>query len=646
MAALLAVAVALTALIITPGYLFYFDITPKLIVLLVGTAAGLVWMAVAPERGSGPIVRSRAYTSFGILLLANAVSLALAAAGSQWPALSWFGSSWRRYGALAQIAVFAFAWLTARCAAGRPDRIRTILRGAAIATVAGAIYGIFQYFGHDPFLPAAAYHIGEGIWTIVRPPGTMGYVSYFATWLLMGAFLCLALAGLEERGVWRYTAMGAAPLAIGAMLLTGTRAAMLGLVAGVAVWLYGRGWQAEAPAPQASEVGQTGCPLGPSVNPSVSPSARPALRPIFRWLLGLAAVVASVAFYFSPAGWNLRSRVRWFAEDPRGGSRALLWRDSLRMAGGRPAAGYGPDVFTRAFPPFESKQLARAYPDFAHESPHNMFLDALVAQGIPGCVILLALCGLGLWAGLWPALRGAPRRPAGVPLAAALAAGIVSQQFTAFTLPTGLLCFVTVALAVAPVSQPAGERAFPITLRSCAALAALALIYAAARFAVSDRALGLARRELERGDPAAAAASYSTYERWRLPGTTADLWYSRALANYARTAANPVAGVQALANAGAASLRATTLAEDPFNAWYNVASLYAAQNDSAHTEASLRAAILAHPRWFKPHWMLAQVLSLAGRTEEARREAALAVNLNGAKNPEVTATLRQIQLHP
>jgi hypothetical protein len=356
--------------------------------------------------------------------------------------------------------------------------------------------------------------------------------------------------------------------------------------------------------------------------------------------------VVGVAFYFSPAGWNLRSRVRWFAEDPWGGSRALLWRDSLRMAGERPAAGYGPEVFTRAFPPFESVQLARAYPDFAHESPHNMFLDALVAQGIPGCLMLMALCGLGLWAGLWPALRGAPRRPAGVPLAATLAAGIVSQQFTVFTLPTGLLCFVTVALAVALVSQPAGERAFPITLRWCAALAALALIYAAARFALSDRALGLARRELERGDPAAAAASYSTYERWRLPGTTADLWYSRALANYARTAANPVAGVQALANAGAASLRATTLAEDPFNAWYNVASLYAAQNDSAHTEASLRAAILAHPRWFKPHWMLARVLSLAGRTEEAQREAALAVDLNGAKNPEVTATLRQIQLHP
>ena len=366
------------------------------------------------------------------------------------------------------------------------------------------------------------------------------------------------------------------------------------------------------------------------------PSVRPALRPIFRWLLGLAAVVMRVAFYFSPAGWNLRSRVRWFAEDPWGGSRALLWRDSLRMAGERPAAGYGPEVFTRAFPPFESKQLARAYPDFAHESPHNMFLDALVAQGIPGCVILMALCGVGLWAGLW--LRGAPRRPAGVPLAAALAAGIVSQQFTAFTLPTGLLCFVTVALAVALASQPAGERRFPVALRSAAALAALALIYVAARFAVSDRALGLARQALERGDPAAAAVSYSNYERWRLPGTTPTCGTRARSTNFARTTRNPMAQVQALAKAGAASLgppRSTKTRPTPGATWPRSG---AAQNDSAHTEASPRPAILAHLRWFKPHWMRVQVLSLAGRTEEAQREAALAVDLNGARNTEATAT--------
>jgi hypothetical protein len=58
----------------------------------------------------------------------------------------------------------------------------------------------------------------------------------------------------------------------------------------------------------------------------------------------------------------------------------------------------------------------------------------------------------------------------------------------------------------------------------------------------------------------------------------------------------------------------------------------------------LRAAIAAKPAWFKSHWMLAQVLRLEGRTEEALREAALAAELNGGKNPEVTRTLEEIRL--
>ena len=72
--------------------------------------------------------------------------------------------------------------------------------GAALETTLSSGYTIAQYFGWDPILSAAAYRIGEGIWTIVRPPGTFGYVSYFATWLLMAGFLCLSLRTIA--GVW------------------------------------------------------------------------------------------------------------------------------------------------------------------------------------------------------------------------------------------------------------------------------------------------------------------------------------------------------------------------------------------------------------------------------------------------------------
>ena len=103
-------------------------------------------------------------------------------------------------------------------------------------------------------------------------------------------------------------------------------------------------------------------------------------------------LAGAAAFYFSPPGWKLRSRTRWFVEDPWGGARPLLWRDCLRMALARPVTGFGPEVFTAAFPKFESRQLARTYPDFTHESPHNIFLDALVSQGVPGAACLVAFC--------------------------------------------------------------------------------------------------------------------------------------------------------------------------------------------------------------------------------------------------------------
>jgi tetratricopeptide (TPR) repeat protein len=327
--------------------------------------------------------------------------------------------------------------------------------------------------------------------------------------------------------------------------------------------------------------------------------------------------------------------MRWFVEDPWGGARPDLWRDSFGMFIRRPAVGYGPEVFTATFPRFESVKLARAYPDFIHESPHNIFLDAAVAQGIPGLAILCLLFGLGL-------------RAAKPGLAGALAAGIVAQQFTVFTLPTALITFTTVALAVALGEIPGGESAplrsrLGLGLRLGMGIAAAALIYASVGLLVSDHALALTQKSLAAGDEVSAAAHYAQYQRRRLPGSGADLWYSRASMNLAQKAANPVVRFQALIQAGAAGARATETSEDPVNAWYSLATLYAAQNDAGNTEKCLRAAIAANPNWFKPHWMLAQVLRVESHWREAEGEASAAVDLNGGKNPEVARTLEEIR---
>jgi hypothetical protein len=274
----LAAIVAVTGLILAPSQFFYFDITPKVLVVLAGAAASLSFTRF--DR-----LKPAATGLFGTLLLLNLLSLAVSTAFSGKVNLALYGGTWRRFGVVEQGAVMVLAWMVAVHCVARPERAKTILRGVALAGLASAAYGIAQYFGWDPILPAAAYHIGQGAWTIVRPPGTLGYASYFATWLLMTLFLSLALAAMETSAAWKRLAWGGAAAALAAMLFTGTRAAMAGLAAGLAVWAWGSGWRVPR-----------------------------------RWVAGaLAAVLCAAVFYYSPPGRQMRSRARWFAEDPWGG---------------------------------------------------------------------------------------------------------------------------------------------------------------------------------------------------------------------------------------------------------------------------------------------------------------------------------------
>jgi hypothetical protein len=392
------------------------------------------------------------------------------------------------------------------------------------------------------------------------------------------------------------------------MVLTGTRAALLGLLAGGIAWLWWSGFR------------------------------------VPRRVIAVLALlsICAAAFYFSPAGLQMRSRTRWFVEDPWGGARPLLWRDSLAMGIKRPLAGYGPEVFLGAFPLFESKALAKAYPDFVHESPHNIFLDALVSQGLPGLLLLGGLCAAGFLAA-WKLKQAQPSTAAW--LAAALAAGIVSQQFTAFTMPTAVIFLTTIALAAGLATEGGAPRGNTI-LSFAAPLLAIGMVYLAVRVVMADHTLEATRRLIDSGNLRAATAKYEEYWFWHLPGTGADIWYSRSWMDIARKSQDKNVEEQALAIAAQSAMRATEDAEEPFAAWYNLAQISAQRDDYRTTETSLWRAIGDHPNWFKPHWLLAQELHLVGREEEAEQQAALAVELDGGHHPEVAQTLQEIRGRP
>jgi O-antigen ligase len=595
--------IALVPLAIAPGLLSAFDITPKIAILLFCESVLLLFCKQIVN-GLRQLYRSTSGRLLVACLTIEWLSALASTLSSSNRSLSMLGSSWRRDGLIAESAILFFALIVAAWFAQDQRRIRVILRAAVVTGAAASLYGIAQYFGWDPFLPSKAYQAGEDLFTIVRPPATFGHADYFANWLVIVAFFALALRTSEAASRWRLIATITLVLAAFATVLSGTRSALLGLLSGALVFVS-------------------------IVRPRLDRKAT----------LALAASIACLGLlYISPAGAKLRARVHWSLDDARGGARLLLWRDSLHMAMQRPLLGYGPETFTTQFPPFESVELAQAHPDFYQESPHNMLLDALVSQGIPGAIALLALCVLALWAA---------RKNAA--LAAALAGAIVCQQFMVLTIPTALYFYLLISLILALSQGPPETRVdvratWPLVPISAAI--AIAFLLIATRLVVADRAMALAEQRTASADIQGAAQAYRTLQRWESSRGDGDLRYSRAMMRLAGTTSVFATSVAAAQQATESGIRATETAEDRQNAWYNLATIAALRNDRAGVENGLRRAIACAPNWFKPHWTLSEFLELTGRHAEARHEAAIAMELDGGHDPEVTATSQKIMSHP
>ena len=216
-------------------------------------------------------------------------SLAVSTVFSAQPELSFAGSNWRRLGLVTHGSLLVFTLVLAGWLVSGPNQIVRLLRVITAGGAVAAAYGALQYFGVEWFLPAEAYHVGEADWAIVRPPSTLGQAGYFATYLLHIVFIALCVGKTDPRGGWRKFGLAVAALSSVTVILSGTRAAILGLVIGAALlWFWYR--------PRLSR----------------------------RLAVGTVAVVAAgVVFYLSPLGQKLRSRTDWYLDDVGGGRSSL-----------------------------------------------------------------------------------------------------------------------------------------------------------------------------------------------------------------------------------------------------------------------------------------------------------------------------------
>jgi hypothetical protein len=206
---------------------------------------------------------------------------------------------------------------------------------------------------------------------------------------------------------------------------------------------------------------------------------------------------------------------------------------------------------------------------------------------------------------------------------------LVSQQFTSFTIATELF----VVLCLAMLNASAGRASIRIPGR----VAAIAFAAFASYLAIGDALLASALRAVNRADFNSAALLQERASKW---GATADLNFSRRMLAKSRSLPDPGDRVRGFLFAKQAAVRAPATSEDRQNALVNLAAFYAVDNNEVMVERCLRDAIEAAPNWFKPHWLLAQVLARAKMQNEAIFEARRAVELDGGKNPEVGQTLK------
>jgi len=597
---------AVIPLLISPGLLFHYDIAPKIVLLAAAAALALLRFRELP--GEATALWSRREGRWFIALAAAQLTwFGITAATSTRPWLSLFGSGWRRFGFIEALSLVVIAIAVSAALSARPGGIRPLLRVIVCAGLLGSVYGISQYFGVDPLQPATVYLAHAGDSTIVRPPGTMGHADYFGWWLAIEFFCSIALAKIDL-GPWKRLATITAVCVGVAVLLSGTRAAMLAIVVGL---------------------------VGMALE---SPSSIRFRRRHFA-AAGLAVILLA-AFLVSPAGARLRARAVWAGDEPAGGARPLIWRDSLRMAAARPVLGFGPETFLAAFATYQSEDLSRLFPDFHHESPHNVPLDALTSMGAPGLLLVAAWAALAGFA-----VAGARRAtsPIAAPLLAALIASAAAGMFSAASPCPVLLSLLIIGILIASCSPETRQTDAPrndgarlrwLLYPICGSLA-LTLVAFGAVYAVMEF-------RLDRFKENPGASSYQSLLEVSLPGAADDLYASRVLQQECGKRGSFVEYVMCTQQAVRAGGRALRTADDIANAWYSLAMLSASQNDIRGTRREIEAAVSASPNWFKPHWALARLLLQTGETRQANAEATRAGFLDSNRDPEVVKTLQDL----
>ena len=285
--------------------------------------------------------------------------------GSNWQ-VSWWGD-WQRSEGLILIAALMLWLVGAQAIFIKNDWIKLIKISVGVSGLISVLAFIQAAGTSITFLPTAD-----------RVSSTLGNAAFLATYCLWHIGLALYLYFCENKGYKKYAYLLFLLINLAAMLLTGTRSAVVGLMAAVGFIL-----------------------LIVVISYFRKKSFNNKKRRILIALVIIALIGIGLVFKMIPVPEKVQRLFNWSSSSVTAQTRLIMWKVGAYGALQSPVLGYGYENFE---PVFDKYAPAKYYQLANTESwvtrAHNVYIDNLVYGGFVGLILYLLIwlmAGLVLW---------------------------------------------------------------------------------------------------------------------------------------------------------------------------------------------------------------------------------------------------------
>lgn len=187
---------------------------------------------------------------------------------------------------------------------------------------------------------------------------------------------------------------------------------------------------------------------------------------LWRWRgIAAGAVLVAALAIATPTGQALWERARQDVAKPTVRSRLEFWPKALGFWTERPWLGTGPRMFDRSWPRSNEEAVEAGWERWIPppHHPHNIFLEALMEEGVLGLAALILFVGYALWVA-WGLYRKQPQlgraRFAATGLTLLLVVGMFdfSMHMRVYAYSLFFFCGLIAALSAGKSAEPDASR--------------------------------------------------------------------------------------------------------------------------------------------------------------------------------------------